>query len=234
MTPTLLTAIAIDDEPQALEVVKLHAEKVPFLDLKERFTNAFEAITWLQTNRIDLLFLDIKMPDILGTEVVGCLSKPPMVIFTTAYSDFAVQGFELDAVDYLLKPFSLARFLKACTKALDVHTLRTVTVPNFIFVKTGCEDEKVLLAELLYVEADGNYLSLLLNGGRTLLTRQTLTDLMQQLPPGQFVRVHRSYCVAIGKIMKIGRQEITVAGHVIPIGASYEDAVTSIRARLML
>ncbi len=228
-----LTAIAIDDEPQALEVIRLHASKVPFLDLKASFTNAFEAIAWLQTNRVDLLFLDIKMPDISGVDVVKCLPKVPMVIFTTAYSDYAVQGFELDAVDYLLKPFSLARFLKSCTKALDIHTLRSGNVPEFIFVKTGYEEEKVLLDDILYIEADGNYLSLVLTT-RKMLIRQTMADLLQQLPIEQFVRVHRSYCVAVNKITKMARQEITVAGHVIPIGASYEEAVAVIRARLVL
>jgi len=236
----LLTAIAIDDEPQALAVIRLHAAKVPFLDLKATFTDAFEAIAWLQTNHVDLLFLDIKMPDISGVEVVKCLPGParrgpamgPMVIFTTAYSDYAVQGFELDAVDYLLKPFSLARFLKACTKALDIYMLRSGNVPEFIFVKTGYEDEKVMLDELLYVEADGNYLSLVLPT-RKLLTRQTMSDFFQQLPADQFVRVHRSYCVAVNKITKLSRQEITVAGYVIPIGASYEEAVAAIRARLV-
>lgn len=230
-----LTAIAIDDEPQALDVIGLHAAKVPFLALKARFTDAFEAISWLQTNRVDLLFLDINMPDISGTEVVNCLPRPSLVIFTTAYSDYAVQGFDLDAVDYLLKPFSPARFLKACTKALDLHTLRTgnlaESAPDFIFVKTGYEDEKVLLDELLYVEADGNYLSLVLPT-RKLLTRQTMADLMQQLPPNRFVRIHRSYCVAVDKITKLSRQEITVAGYVIPIGASYEEAVAGIRTKV--
>ncbi|RYF51801.1 MAG: response regulator transcription factor [Cytophagaceae bacterium] len=228
-----LTAIAIDDEPQALEVISMHAAKVPFLDLKATFTDAFEAIAWLQTNRVDLLFLDIKMPDISGVDVVKCLPKVPMVIFTTAYFDYAVQGFELDAVDYLLKPFSLARFLKACTKALDVQTLRTGNnVPDSIFVKTGYEDEKVMLDDLLYIEADGNYLSLVLPT-RKLLTRQTMSDFFQQLPSDQFVRVHRSYCVAVNKITKLSRQDITVSGYVVPIGASYEDAVAIIRARLV-
>ena len=191
-----LTAIAIDDEPQALDVIRLHAAKVPFLDLKASFTNAFEAIAWLQTNHVDLLFLDINMPDISGVDVVKCLPGPgrrgpasrsggtakmPMVIFTTAYSDYAVQGFDLDAVDYLLKPFSLARFLKACAKALDIDTLRSGNAPDFIFVKTGYEDEKVLLNDILYIEADGNYLSLVLPN-RKLLSRQTMAELLQQLP----------------------------------------------------
>ena len=232
MTTKRLTAIAIDDEPQALDVIEIHAAKVPFLALEATFTDAFEAITWLQTNRVDLTFLDINMPDISGVEMVNCLPRPHLVIFTTAYSDYAVQGFELDAVDYLLKPFSPARFLKACTKALDVHTLRAGKTPGFIFIKTGYEDEKVLLDEIQYIEAEGNYLSLVLPN-RKVLTRQTMSDLVQQLPPGQFVRVHRSYCVAVNRITKLARQEITVAGQIIPIGASYEDTLASIRAQVL-
>ncbi|SOD82665.1 LytR/AlgR family response regulator transcription factor [Spirosoma fluviale] len=226
-----LTAIAIDDEPQALEVIKLHAAKVAFLELKACFTDAFEAIAWLQSNRVDLLFLDIKMPDISGVDVVKCLPKVPMVIFTTAYSDFAVQGFELDAVDYLLKPFSLVRFLKACTKALDMHTLRSDKGQEYIFVKTGYEEEKVVLNDILYIEAEGNYLIFVLKN-RKVLSRQTMTELLAHLPANQFARVHRSYCVALNKIEKIARQEITIAGQVIPTGASYEEAITDIRARL--
>ncbi|QKZ12821.1 LytR/AlgR family response regulator transcription factor [Spirosoma sp. KUDC1026] len=227
-----LTAIAIDDEPQALDVIRLHAAKVSFLHLEATFTDAFEAITYLQTHRADLIFLDIKMPDISGVDVVKCLPRNPMVIFTTAYSDYAVQGFELDAVDYLLKPFSLARFLKACMKALDIHTLRSEEDP-FIFVKTGYEEEKVRVDDILYLEADGNYLSFVLPT-RRLLSRQTMTDALQLLPPGLFVRVHRSYAIAIRKIEKIARQEITVAGGAIPIGASYERTVADIRASLNL
>lgn len=226
-----LTAVAIDDEPQALEVIKLHATKVAFVDLKASFTDAFEAIAWLQSNRADLLFLDIKMPDISGVDVVKCLPKVPMVIFTTAYSDFAVQGFELDAVDYLLKPFSLARFLKACTKALDTQVLRSDKGQPFIFVKTGYEEEKVMLDDILYIEAEGNYLIFVLKN-RKLLSRQTMTELLANLPANRFIRVHRSYCVAVDKIEKIARQEITIAGQAIPIGASYEESILTIRAQL--
>ena len=115
-----LNAIAIDDEPRALEVIEIHAQKVPFLELKATFTDAFEAIPFLQQNKVNLIFLDIKMPDISGIEFVQILQKKPMIIFTTAYSEYAVKGFELDAVDYLMKPFSLARFSKACNKALEI------------------------------------------------------------------------------------------------------------------
>ncbi len=227
-----MTAIAIDDEPQALEVIRHHAGKVPFLTLNATFTDAFAAIAWLQSNRVDLLFLDINMPDISGMEVVSCLPTVPMVIFTTAHADFAVQGFDLAAVDYLLKPFSLARFGKACTKALDMHRLRAGKEPNSLFVKTGFDLEKVLLADILYIEAEGNYLSLVLSN-RKLLIRQTLTEFVQQLPPDQFVRVHRSFCVAVDKIDKLARQDITVAGQLIPIGASYEEAIAQLQARLI-
>lgn len=226
-----LTAIAIDDEPHALEIIKLHAAKVAFLDLKACFTDAFDAIAWLQTNRVDLLFLDIKMPDISGMEVIKCLTTVPMVVFTTAYSEYAVQGFELDAVDYLLKPFSLARFLKASTKALQMHTLRSEKGQDYIFVKTGYEEEKVMLDDILYIEAEGNYLIFVLKN-RKLLSRQTMTDLITNLPARQFIRVHRSFCVALDKIEKLARQEITIAGQVIPIGASYEEAIHAIRTRL--
>ncbi|GAB3340143.1 LytTR family DNA-binding domain-containing protein [Larkinella ripae] len=226
-----LTAIAIDDEPQALEVVRMHAAKVPFLDLKAGFTDAFEAIPYLQKNKIDLIFLDIKMPDISGIEFVRCLQTVPMIVFTTAYSDYAVQGFELDAIDYLLKPFPLARFLKACNKALDNKSVRSGTAEAFIFVKTGYEEEKVFLEDILYLEADGNYITFVLKN-RQLLSRQTLSDILQILPENQFVRIHRSYIISLRKIEKITRNEITVGAVKIPVGASYEDKMAEIKNRL--
>jgi two-component system, LytTR family, response regulator len=181
-----LTAIAIDDEPQALDIVRHHAAKIPFLDLKATFTDAFAGIAWLQTNRADLLFLDINMPDISGIDVINCLPRGISVIFTTAHADYAVQGFDLDAVDYLLKPFSPARFLKACTKAAEVHATRGGNLPDFVFVKTGYAEEKVLLNEILYVEAEGNYLAWVL-ANRKLLSRQTMSEVGVHFPPGQFV-----------------------------------------------
>ncbi|MGA0559946.1 LytR/AlgR family response regulator transcription factor [Larkinella sp. VNQ87] len=227
-----LTAIAIDDEPQALEVVRMHAAKVPFLALKAGFTDAFEAIPYLQKNKIDLIFLDIKMPDISGIEFVRCLSTVPMIVFTTAYSDYAVQGFELDAIDYLLKPFSLARFLKACNKALDFKNIRSETAEDFLFVKTGYEEEKVELNDILYLEADGNYVTFVLKN-RKLLSRQTLAEVLRTLPENRFVRVHRSYIVSLRKVDKIARTEITVNGVKIPIGASYEENVADLKSRLL-
>lgn len=227
----IINAIAIDDEPKALEVVKAHASKVPFLELKSCFTNAFEAIPYLQKQKIDLIFLDIKMPDISGIDFVNCLQKAPMVIFTTAYSEYAVQGFELDALDYLLKPFSLARFTKSCNKALDIHTLRNGEQQNFIFVKTGYEQEKVFLDEILYVEAEGNYVSYILKN-KKLLSRQSLVEAAMVLPESQFIRIHRSFIIPLNKIEKIAKQELLVAGFILPVGASYEEKVNEIRERI--
>jgi len=226
-----LKAIAIDDEPKALEVVKAHAAKVPFLELKNCFTNAFDAITYLQKNKIDLILLDIKMPDISGTDFIKCLQKVPMVIFTTAYSEYAVQGFELDALDYLLKPFSLARFTKSCNKALDIFNLRKGEQSDFIFIKTGYQEEKVFFNEILYVEAEGSYVSFILKN-KKLLSRQSLVDVSMILPENQFIRIHRSYIIAVNKIEKISRQELFIAGFSVPVGASYEEKFNEIRLRV--
>jgi two-component system, LytTR family, response regulator len=227
-----LTAIAIDDEPHALDVVRMHAAKVPFLELKATFTDAFEGIAYLQSHQIDVLFLDIKMPDISGLELVNTLRQTPMIIFTTAYSEYAVKGFELDALDYLLKPFSLARFTKACNKALEAKQLRKDEKrPEAIFLKTGYQDEKILLADIGYVEAEGNYMAYVLNG-RKLLSRQSISEAVAVLPSGQFERIHRSFVVAVAHIHKISRQSVWVWGVEIPVGVSYESKFAEIKERL--
>lgn len=223
-----LSAIAIDDEPKALEVVQMHANKVPFLDLRASFIDAFEALPFLRQNKVDLLFLDIKMPDISGIEFAQILKNGPLVVFTTAYSEYAVQGFDLDAVDYLLKPFSLARFTKACNKALEMKNVRGVEAPDFIFLKTGYEEEKVYLKDILYIEAAGNYMTYVLKE-RKLMCRQNVPEAMQALPEQDFVRVHRSFIVGVQHVGKIARQQVWVNGVEIPVGASYEDGVARIR-----
>jgi len=146
----MLTAIAIDDEPMALEVVKAHAAKVPFLELKNSFTDAIVALEYLKENPVNLIFLDIKMPDISGMELATLIPKETMVIFTTAYSEHAVKSFELDAIDYLLKPFNLSRFLKACQKAQEWMELKSGQSSGSIFIKTGYEQVKVNFEDLLF------------------------------------------------------------------------------------
>ncbi|MCC9165928.1 LytR/AlgR family response regulator transcription factor [Pontibacter harenae] len=217
-----MKAIAIDDEPMALEVVRSLAAKVPYLELEACFTDAFKALEYLQHEPVDLLFLDIKMPDITGLEFVTSLQKKPLVIFTTAYSEHAVVSFELDATDYLLKPFSLARFVKACNKAQELLQLRSASVApkDNIFLKVGYEQVKVLYDEILYLEAAGNYITFVLES-KKLLTRMTISEVCELLPTDRFSRVHRSYIVAKDKVEKIERHQVCIRGNCVPVGASY-------------
>ena len=225
----MITAIAIDDEPIALDVVKAHASKVPFIELKAVFTNAFEALIYLQQNKTDIIFLDIKMPDISGTDFVNCLKNPPMVIFTTAYSEHAVKSFELDAVDYLLKPFSLSRFLKACNKAHELYILRNPPAKadeiKSIFIKDGYEQIKVSLNDIMYIEAAGNYTKVHLVSDKTLSTRISISDMLALLPAGKFTRTHRAFIVARNKITSFDRTQVNITGYSVPIGPSYAHCV---------
>jgi DNA-binding LytR/AlgR family response regulator len=224
-----MIAIAIDDEPIALDVVKSHASKVPFIELSATFTNAFDAIAYLHQNKTDLIFLDIKMPDINGIDFLGSISNPPMVVFTTAYSEHAVKSFELDAVDYLLKPFSLSRFLKACNKALELHNLRnkleSAGHPDSIFFKDGYEQIKVQIEDILYIEASGNYTQIHLTGEKLLSTRVSLSEMLLLLPEKKFIRVHRAFIIARDKISKFDRSQVWVSNHLIPIGATYANCL---------
>jgi len=223
-----MTTIAIDDEPIALDVVKSHASKVPFLDLKAVFTNAFDALSYLQDHKTDLIFLDIKMPDISGIDFLRSLSNPPMVVFTTAYSEHAVKSFELDAVDYLLKPFSLPRFLKACNKAHELYNLRNRsenTDNPFIFIKDGYEQIKVQLEDILYIEASGNYTLIHSSNNALLSTRVPLSEMLQLLPEKKFVRTHRAFIVAQNKITRFDRTQVFIGDKSIPVGATFANCL---------
>ncbi len=160
----MLKAIAIDDEPIALDVIKNLSSKISFIQWKGFFTDAFKALDILQKEKIDLLFLDIKMPDISGIDFLKSIADPPMVIFTTAYSEHAVQSFELDAIDYLLKPFSLSRFLKACNKANEHYQVKNnssnYALPTSVFIKSGYGQVRVELEDIIYAESNGNYMHL--------------------------------------------------------------------------
>ncbi|MGF6846901.1 two-component system LytT family response regulator [Chitinophaga sp. W3I9] len=229
-----MTAIAIDDEPVALAVIKNHAAKVPFLEMKGFFTNAFEAIDFLSKEKVDLLFLDIKMPDISGLDFLSSLPHPPMTVFTTAYSEHAVKSFELDAIDYLLKPFSLIRFMKACNKANNLLQLKQQNGPapgkeqtDYIFVKSGYEQFRIVLDDILYLESAGNYVNFILTD-RKLISRLSMQEAVDLLPIGSFTRVHRSYIVANKKIERADRNSLYIKNIPIPIGAAYAPAIERI------
>ncbi len=226
----MLSAIAIDDEPIALDIIKNLSAKIPFIDLKATFTNAFEAIDFLQKEKIDLLFLDIKMPDISGIDLLKSIPNPPMVIFTTAYSQHAVQSFELDAIDYLLKPFSLARFLKACNKASEQYEFKNknaISLSTAIFIKTGYESVRVELDEILYAESNGNYINFIL-ADKKITSRLTMSEAEALMPSKDFIRIHRSFIVSKKHISKIDRNNIWINKTELPVGANYINDVMKI------
>jgi len=220
----MLKAIAIDDEPIALEVIRNLSSKISFIEIKKFFTDAFEAIDFLQKEKIDLIFLDIKMPDISGIEFLKAIPNPPMVIFTTAYSEHAVQSFELDAIDYLLKPFSQSRFLKACNKAYEQFELKKNNKSSIesiaIFIKSGYEQMRVLLDDILYIESNGNYMQFVVTDQK-ILSRLTMNEVEELLPASEFIRIHRSYIIARKKITMIGKNSVWIKQIELPVGAAY-------------
>ncbi len=218
----MIQCIAIDDEPLALQLIQEYCAKISFLKLEKTFTNTDEAISYMQSNKIDLLFLDIQMPDITGIQFYKNLSEKPPVIFTTAYKDFAVEGFNVDAVDYLLKPFEYDRFLKACYKAKEyIEFLSSQEVQlNSLFIKVNYEIMKVNLKDIELIEALDDYIKIYIKPN-PVLTLMTLKSIQEKLPPRDFVRVHRSFIIPLAKIEKFSKSKVWIMGKEIPIGSSY-------------
>lgn len=218
----MIHCIAIDDEPLALQLVKEYCDKISFLKLEKTFTNTDEAKAFLQSNKVDLLFLDIQMPDINGMQFYKNLVEKPPVIFTTAYKDFAAEGFNVDAVDYLLKPFEYDRFLKACYKAneyLEFLSSQEMQL-NSIFVKVNYEIMKINLKDIELIEALDDYIKIYIKPN-PVLTLMTLKSIQEKLPSRDFVRIHRSFIVPITRIEKFSKTKLWIAGKEIPIGSSY-------------
>ncbi|WP_111669785.1 LytR/AlgR family response regulator transcription factor [Algoriphagus litoralis] len=222
----MISAIAIDDESYALEVIKSHASKVPFLDLKATFTNPIQGLEYLKDEGIQLVFLDINMPDISGIDMTALLPKETLVIFTTAYSDYAVKGFELDALDYLLKPFNLSRFLKACQKAQEWIELQPKNEPTFLFAKTSEGQIRVDFSDLLFCEAQGNYVTFQLEKEK-IISRMTLSE-CEKLLPASFIRTHRSFLANKNLVKKAEKHQLHLNGFVVPVSSSYLDQVVAV------
>lgn len=230
-----INCIAVDDEPLALEIIKDYCEKVPFVNLMQTFDNAIDTMEYLRNNRVDLILLDIQMEDLTGIQLLKALNVKPYVIMTTAYDNYAVEGFDLDVTDYLLKPISFERFFKGLNKVYDriqnevnnTETKLAITNPvntaekDYFFVKTDTHIEKITTSEVLYVEGMGDYWRIVTKNKRimTLMNARGMEDV---LPENQFCRVHRSYFVAIGKIESIERKHIKIADQRIPIGDTYQ------------
>jgi DNA-binding LytR/AlgR family response regulator len=218
----ILNCIIVDDEPVARKILADYIADVDFLTVSGMAENPVKAINLLEKNSIDLIFLDINMPKMSGIQFLRSSHSLPMAIITSAYTEFALEGFSLDVVDYLVKPFSLERFLKACNKARELFQLRGQsrnTLANYFFVKNNSKIEKVFYNELLYVEAMSNYVVLHTVSGK-IIAYLTMKGILQELPSGEFLRVHKSFIVNSSKVTSIEGNTLDVAGHKIPIGPS--------------
>ena len=235
-----IICMAVDDEPPALNVLQNHIAAVSTLELVATCNNAVEALDKLRQYPVDLLFLDIQMPQILGTEFIRTLKNPPKVIFTTAYRKFAVEGFELNAVDYLLKPISFERFLKAVSKVMDT-TLQVAGSSNgtegkqienggnnsekHLYFRADRKMVKVMLDEILYIESLKDYVKIVTQSN-TVITKQPISSLEEMLPRDSFVRIHRSFIVALSKIESYNHEVIVVNKKELPISRMYKHEVS--------
>lgn len=236
LTENKIQCLIVDDEPPAIDVLQKYIESVPGLILAGACFNAVEALSVLQQKNVDLLFLDIQMPQLLGTDFIRTLKNPPKVIFTTAHRKYAVEGFELDAVDYLLKPVSFERFIKAVNKVMQtqvqpagesVELSDTSKDGSFIYFRADRKMVKVFLKDILYVESLKDYIKVI-TSSRQIITKQSISSLESMLPANQFVRIHRSYLVAINKIDSFTADDIEIQKKEIPIGRMYQHEVSRV------
>ncbi|MEI6883716.1 MAG: LytTR family DNA-binding domain-containing protein [Bacteroidota bacterium] len=232
----MIRCIAIDDEALALDLLEDNIRKIPFLDLAGRFTNAFEALNLMKEQPIDLLFLDIQMPDISGIQFLKSLQQKPVVIFTTAFSKYALEGFELDVIDYLLKPYSFGRFLKAVNKAhefLELHekvremNKKPAFGSHYLFVRADYKLVKIDIQEILFIEGLKDYVKIYC-GDKPVLTQMSMKSIEEKLPAIDFIRVHRSFIVAFDKIDFIHKSFISIRGREIPLSDHYKENFISL------
>jgi DNA-binding LytR/AlgR family response regulator len=234
MTP--IKCIIVDDEPLAIEIMESYVQKVEQLQLKGSFRNAVMAFSFLQSNPVDLIFLDIQMPKLTGIDFLRTLKNPPKVIFTTAYRDYALDGFELEVVDYLLKPIPFDRFLKAVGRVMP-QLVNTVTISNTgepgeqpIFFRVDKKMVKVNINDILYIESVKDYVKVK-TLSKEITTQQKISYLEESLPKNLFLRIHRSFIVAISKIESYSATEIDIGNTQLPIGRNYKNDVLKVLSK---
>ncbi len=217
------SCIIIEDEPLALERTKSFVDKIPFLHLCGTFENALDGLAYLKSNKVDLLFLDINMDELSGIELLESSKIDSQVIITTAYQEYAIKGYELNVTDYLLKPFTFDRFLKAVNKAQENNIPNPPNLPlDFIFVKTENRLEKINISDILFIEGMRDYRRIHTVNKR-IMTLQNFSELEQIIPSNLVCRVHKSYMVGINKIESIERMRIKVSNQIIPISETYKE-----------
>ena len=227
----MIRCLVVDDEPLALDILEDYISKIPFLTLVKSTTSAIEGLSLVQSDAIDLVFLDVQMPELTGIQFLKIINGKCDVILTTAYSQYALDGYELDVVDYLLKPIAFDRFYKAAQKVLQNSNHSNSSAPDaliaqkthdFIFVKTEHKIQKIYLDDILYIEGLKDYISIFTKTER-IITLQNMKKMEESLPSKAFVRVHKSYIIALGKIESIERSRIQIGDKIIPIGDTYRD-----------
>jgi DNA-binding LytR/AlgR family response regulator len=227
----MIKAIAIDDELPALQIIENFCQRSGLIELQKTFSKPNEALKHLRKFPTDLLFLDINMPAMSGIELYKSVEQNTMVIFTTAYSEFAVEGFNLNAVDYLLKPYTYDRFLQAVNKAKELSSAPQTAEKNldqFLFVRADYSLVKIAVKDIMLIEGLDDYLKIHLETGKNVVTRMTMKGILEKLPATDFIRVHRSFIIPIHKVETVRKKIIYVSGKEIPIGSSYEDEFFSI------
>jgi two-component system, LytTR family, response regulator LytT len=246
----ILNCIAVDDEPLALALVTKFIEQTPFLKLAGSYSGAVGALKAIHSEKIQLVFLDIQMPDLNGMELARVLEKgpgKPRIIFTTAYNQFALEGYKVDALDYLLKPFNYEEFLKAAQKGshyfelingvaapLSTTALPESTEENYLFLKVEYQMVRIAFDDILYIESLKDYVKIdLKSSGKSLVSRTTLKSLEEKLPAKRFMRVHRSFIVALDKITSMNRNTVQVGKKLITIGEQYKDAFAQFMGKWM-
>ncbi len=227
----MIKCIAIDDEPLAVKKIAGYIQKIPFLELVAECRSASEAMPIISQNEIQLLFIDINMPDISGMDFVKSLANPPYIVFTTAYSEYAVEGFQVEAVDYLLKPISFGNFLKAANKVKNLIELTTnsqkeslSTTANHLFVKSEYKLIRIELDDIKYIESQHEYIKIYLINSNAVVTQISMKNIEEQLPSDRFMRVHRSFIVNLARVSVIERNRIVFDDKIyIPISEQYKE-----------
>lgn len=229
----------VDDEPMARDVIRRYIESIPALSVRGEFGNAIDAMMFLQDNPVDVIFLDIRMPQLNGTDFVRSLRNVPKIIFTTAHKEYAHEGFELDVVDYLLKPIRFDRFLRAVNKAFPQRpqeadpgsgtgNLENKFAVPFMFVRVGRKMIKVLMDDIFYIESDKDYVKIFTTK-ETIITRQTISSVEAMLGKSKFFRIHRSFIVSLDKIKSFSNEMVTIDNKELPIGKLYRHSFFEIQ-----
>lgn len=232
-----IRCLVVDDEPVARKIIREFVEKTAFLTFCGQFEDAIHANVFLQQNQVDLIFVDIEMPEISGFEFIKSLAVKPMIVITTAFPEYALEGYELDIIDYLLKPIAYSRFIRTVQKAKEYHDLKDRALSNillpYLFVRCEKRIERVEISDILYIESVGNYIHIYVKD-RMLTAYLTLKSLESQLPANEFIKIHQSFLVSFSKVNTIEGNKIKIGNKLLPVSRNYKDAIMNLIEQRLL